>query len=69
MFCTDASAFHFSGATECYIKNQSQNAIRNALQACGAVDVWFPVGNIEQSRHVKWMDALQAASLIEVEHG
>jgi hypothetical protein len=69
MFCTDVSAFRFSGATECYIKSQSQTAIRNALHACGAVDVWFPVGNIEQTRHVKWMDALQAASLIEVEHG
>lgn len=68
MFCTDVTAFNFSGATECYIKNKSSAAIRNALAACGAVDVWFPVGDIQKTKHVKWMDAVQAASLIEVEH-
>ena len=69
MFCTDIEAFRFSGATECFIRSDSQKAITSALHYCGAVDVWFPVGRIEQTRHVKWLDAMQAASLIEVSHG
>jgi hypothetical protein len=69
MFCTDVSAFSFSGATDCYIRNKSTAAISGALNACGEVDIWFPVGDIAKTRHVKWMDAIQAASLIGVEHG
>lgn len=68
MFCTDVSAFKFSGATESYVKSKSSSAIKNALAACGAVDLWFPVGDISKTQHVKWMDAVQAASLIEVEN-
>lgn len=68
MFCTDVSAFRFSGATECYVRSPSTAAIKNALTACGAVDIWFPVGEIEKTQHVKWIDTFQALSLIEVEH-
>ncbi len=68
MFSTDVSAFKFSGATECYIRQPTSRTIENALNACGDVDLWLPVGSIESSRYVKWMDAVQAAALIEVNY-
>ncbi len=68
MFCTDVSAFAFSGATECYVRSSSPAAFEAVLDMCGPVDVWFPVGSIEKTRHVKWMDAVQAASMIEVKY-
>jgi hypothetical protein len=68
MFSTDVTAFKFSGATECYIRQPTSRSIENALNACGDVDLWFPVGSIESSRHVKWMDAVQAAAMIEVNY-
>lgn len=68
MFCTDISAFEFSGATDCYVRNASPAAFENALNACGAVDVWHPIGSIDKTRQVKWMDAVQAAAMIEVKY-
>ncbi len=68
MFSTDVTAFKFSGATECYIRQPTSRSIENALNACGDVDLWFPVGSIESTRHVKWMDAVQAAAMIEVNY-
>jgi hypothetical protein len=68
MFCTDISAFSFSKATDCFVRKLSANALEYALNACGHVDVWFPIGSIESSRQVKWMDAVQAASMIEVNY-
>lgn len=69
MFCTDISAFGFSGATDCYVRRLTSEAVDAALQACGTVDIWSPVGQIHHTKHVKWMDAVQAASLIEVSYG
>ena len=68
MFCTDVSAFQFSGATECYVRNNSPTAFEAVIDMCGAVDIWFPVGSIEKTRHVKWIDAVQAAAMIEVKY-
>jgi hypothetical protein len=68
MFSTDVTAFKFSGATECYIRQLTSKAVENAFHFCGDVDLWFPVGILEKTRHVKWMDAVQAAALIEVNY-
>lgn len=67
MFCTDVSSFRFSGATDCFVKSTSSAAIKSALSVCGAVDLWFAVGDILKTHHVKWIDAHQALSLTEVQ--
>lgn len=68
IFCTDPGAFVFSGASDCYVRSLNSNYLASALYFCGLSDVWFPVSGVGAGCEFKWMEAEQAAELIEVNY-